>query len=92
MAVERAAAEISVVDIAFRVDCQMSLVLLSLSIRQHVQESSLVASDSRVRHSLALGMLLRIFCVLISGMCCLDQIKSAMAAVVMIARKASRGI
>ena len=56
------------------------------------QERSLVASDSRVRHSLALGMLLRSFGALMTGMCRLDHRMSVMVAVVTMARRASLGI
>ena len=53
VAVELPAAGISVVDIAFRVDCQMLLVLLFLSIRQHVLGE--VASRERLTREALFG-------------------------------------
>ena len=53
MAVERAAAGISVIDIAFRIDCQILSVSLSLSIRQHALRE--VASRERLTREALFG-------------------------------------
>ena len=53
MAVERATAEISIVDITFRVDCQVLLVSSSISIRQHVLGE--VASRERLTREALFG-------------------------------------
>ena len=54
MAIERATARISVVDIAFRVDCQVLLVSPSLSIRQHVLGE--VANRKRLTRKALFGL------------------------------------